>query len=109
MPYKDLEKRRECRRRWYKKNKKSELEHIKKRKKEIKDWFNNLRKKLKCEKCGENHSAVLEFHHKNKDEKNNEVAFMAYYGYSKERIMMEMKKCQVLCSNCHKKVHYNKF
>jgi len=39
MPIKDIEKRREYRRIWYSKNKKSEKIHVKRRKKEIQNWF----------------------------------------------------------------------
>ncbi len=106
MPYKDPEKRRECRRRWYHNNKESEKAHIKKRKKEIRNWFNEFRKTLKCEKCGEDHPATLDFHHANKNEKEGGIAFMAFYGYSINKIKKEIEKCIVLCANCHRKEHY---
>lgn len=67
MHYKDLEKRRECRRRGYANNRDSEKNHVKRRKIEIKKWFNDYRKNLKCSKCSENHPAVLEFHHNSKN------------------------------------------
>jgi len=107
MPYKDPEKRREYRRKWYSKNKKSEKEHIVRRKKEIRKWFLEFRSKLKCTKCGENHPATLDFHHK-KGIKENNITYMVYYGYSIERIKKEMEKCVVLCSNCHRKEHHKK-
>ena len=106
MPYKDPEKRRECRRRWYTNNKKSEIAHVVRRKKEIRNWFLDFRSKLKCLKCGEDHPAILDFHHKDSKRKDFTVTYMTYYGYSKERIKKEISKCIVLCANCHRKLHY---
>lgn len=106
MPYKDLEKRRECRRKWYANNKESEKAHVVRRKKEIRSWFEKFKKTLRCKKCGENHPATLDFHHKNSKEKDLGMGFMSYYGYSIERIKKEISKCIVLCANCHRKLHY---
>ena len=61
---------------------------------------------LKCEMCGENHPACLDFHHKDKKDKSFNVAIMASSGYSIEKIKEEIAKCIVLCSNCHRKEHY---
>ncbi len=106
MPYKDIEKRRECRRRWYQNNKDSEKNHIYKRKKEIKDWYKEYKSKLKCSKCPENHPATLDFHHKNSKDKESQISYLVRGGYSIERIKKELSKCQVLCSNCHRKEHH---
>lgn len=57
-----------------------------------------------CEKCGETRPYVLEFHHKNKEEKDFTV------GKCKKGdlnlIQKEINKCAVLCSNCHKEFHF---
>lgn len=106
MPYKDIEKRRECRRRWYKNNRTSEKQHIRRRKKEIRIWFANYKKKLKCLKCGESHPGCIDFHHKENENKDNEVTYFVGNGYSIKRILEEIKKCEVWCSNCHRKYHY---
>jgi len=105
MPYKDLEKRRECRRRWYSNNKESEKKHVKRRKREIKKWFDNYKLTLKCSKCSESHPSTLEFHH-NIGNKEKGIAELTHNGYSIERIKKEMSKCIVLCANCHRKTHF---
>ena len=105
MPYKDPEKRRECRRRWYHNNKESEKRHVKRRKEQIKKWFELYKKNLFCSRCGETHPATLEFHH-NKENKEMNVSEMIYNGYSIQRINKEVAKCVVLCANCHRKEHY---
>lgn len=91
---------------WYFKNKKSERAHIKRRKLEIKRWFKIYKKKLSCSKCFENHPATLEFHHGDSVSKDRGVAIIVNNGCSREKIMEEIKKCVVLCANCHRKIHY---
>ncbi|MCK5449769.1 hypothetical protein KAI32_02805 [Candidatus Pacearchaeota archaeon] len=105
MPYKDKEKRLDCRRRWYAKNKDSEKAHIQKRKNEIKLWFQEYKSSLKCSECEENHPATIDFHH-NSGKKENNISKMVADGYSILRIRKELEKCSVLCSNCHRKKHF---
>jgi len=57
-----------------------------------------------CEHCGNNNRIVLEFHHFNKDKEYNVSNMMTL---SKKKIEKEMKKCQILCANCHRIVTYN--
>jgi hypothetical protein len=104
MPFKDLEKRKEYKKQWHQKNIEKRKISIKKRKQKIIQWFNDYKKTLKCEKCGETHPATIDFHHKN--EKKYGLSKMVYYGYSKKRIQEEISKCQVLCANCHRKIHW---
>lgn len=69
-------------------------------------WFRELKKTLKCSKCGENHPACIQFHHTVPDEKEFNIADMVRSGYGTARIEGEIKKCIVLCANCHSKEHY---
>lgn len=105
MPYKDKDKRRGCRRKWYAENRESEKLHVKKRKLEIRKWFWEHKSGLKCSRCGESHVATIDFHHR-VGEKENGISKMVADGYSIERILRELKKCEVLCANCHRKVHF---
>jgi len=50
---------------------------------------------------------LIEFHHRNPDEKEDEVSFLVSSGYSIERIKKEMAKCATLCPNCHRLHHWN--
>ena len=54
-----------------------------------------------CEKCGESNPVVLELHHIN--DKKYQISDLIYC-HTWESIFSEIQKCQVLCSNCHKKV-----
>ena len=107
MPYKNIEKKNACRRKWYAENRESEKAHVKRRKLGIRKWFWDYKSGLKCSKCGECHVATIDFHHKI-GEKENGVSKMVADGYSIERIHRELEKCEVLCSNCHRKVHSEK-
>ncbi len=105
MPYKNVVKRLEFRRRWYAKNKKSEIAHVKRRKLEIHKWFLKYKSNLRCLKCGEDHVATIDFHHKI-GEKEHNISKMVAEGYSIKRIKGEIEKCDVLCANCHRKIHF---
>ena len=55
-----------------------------------------------CEECGKSDVRVLEFHHTTG--KDIVVGAMVSGGYSIERILAEIKKCTILCANCHRKL-----
>lgn len=101
------EKMREYRRKWYRENKTHAKKKVNERRTEIKSWARDIRSKLKCQNCHENHPACLEFHHLDPTQKETTISLATCNGWSKERILEEMKKCIVLCSNCHGKLHYN--
>lgn len=57
-----------------------------------------------CISCGESDPRILEFHHRDAAQKDKDVAKMVGEGLSVGRLQREMDKCDVLCSNCHRKV-----
>jgi hypothetical protein len=48
----------------------------------------------------------LDFHHDGQSEKDFNVADMAGQGLSIKAIQIEIEKCIILCSNCHRIEHY---
>lgn len=84
--------------------------HIRKRnnrykKRRFRNFINEQKQLLgcKCMKCGYNKcSSAIDFHHKNPDEKEFSVSQPCY---SKERILKEIQKCVLVCSNCHAELH----
>lgn len=54
-----------------------------------------------CVDCGEIDPTVLEFDHKDPNEKD----FMVSEGrnYNMDRVLEEMQKCEIRCANCHKR------
>jgi len=77
---------------WSKKNKT-------KKQKEWSDWKSTL----KCSNCPESHISCLEFHHIDPSQKEGLITKLRF---SKEKLQKELEKCIVLCSNCHRKLHY---
>lgn len=57
-----------------------------------------------CRICGLSDYRCLEFHHRpNEDKRLCPSSMVRYWG----RVKKEIKKCDVLCSNCHKIEHFN--
>ena len=69
-------------------------------------WLIDLKSTLKCEKCGYNKSpAALDFHHIDPNTKSFSINHVGCNGRSKEEIEIEINKCVVWCSNCHREHH----
>lgn len=91
----------------YQEHKELYKESLRRRRKEKTQWFNDeIRAKCKCEFCGENHPACLDFHHKDATTKKDEVGRMVHQCLREEVILAEIAKCMVLCANCHRKLHW---
>jgi len=80
-------------------------EQARSRRQELSIWFQELKNGLSCVRCGESHNSCLEFHHKDPTTKIMSLANMPKSGFSKEVILEEITKCEVLCANCHRKLH----
>lgn len=106
MP-RDIHKIRAARRKWYAKNKNHAKNKIKERKEDLAKWLQELKSNLTCKYCPENRIPCLDFHHRNPEEKEKGIPVTIRYGWSKERILKEIEKCDILCSNCHRWYHYN--
>jgi hypothetical protein len=64
----------------------------------------NYKREHPCHICGETNSCCLSFHHNN-GEKTGNISDMVSRGYGLKRIKEEIEKCDVLCLNCHSKLH----
>lgn len=104
MPFKNYEEKKKWARGWYSNHSKSVVEKVRLRKISVRKWIDEYKKNLKCTACPENHPATLDFHHKH--DKKFAIAHIVANGYSPERIEKEISKCIILCSNCHRKLHY---
>ena len=59
----------------------------------------------KCSMCGiESEYPIFDLHHTNPDEKDFNPSRLAHYRW--ENMLKEVEKCALLCSNCHRIVHY---
>ena len=76
-------------------------------------WYSRREEKLKyvdsylkdnaCVDCGEADPVVLEFDHRNPEEKHKCISKMTYSGHSLEALKAEIAKCDIRCANCHKR------
>lgn len=58
-----------------------------------------------CKRCGYKRcQAALAFHHKDPSKKSRQLAVMMKWSLA--RIMQELKKCELLCMNCHAELHW---
>lgn len=98
-----------CQKKWkdkhYQNNKKCYLEQNKKSRKEFRVWFNEYKSGLKCSKCPENHPATLDFHHRDPKQKDFTISGTGT-SIGRKKLLKEIKKCDILCSNCHRKWHW---
>lgn len=110
MPYKDKEKQKECSKQWHKEHYNGEyraarLKNAKDRRKVVKKDFSEYKATLSCSICGENDECCLDFHHIDPLKKDLPLSKALTNNWSMKRLMKEVDKCQVVCSNCHRKIH----
>lgn len=102
MPYKDKDKQRSAQRKWAKNNREvvSRNSHIsRKRNAALVEEYKNR----PCTDCGVKYPPyVMDLDHLPGFEKKDNVAKLVSTGASKQRVLDEMAKCEVVCSNCHR-------
>ena len=70
--------------------------------KERRDLIDNIKLKTGCLLCGyKEHPVALDFDHLNPLEKSFTIG-TKYTSVSLDRLIKEIKKCRVLCANCHR-------
>lgn len=80
-------------------------EYNKKRRLKDLSWLADLKSSLICQKCGENRWWLLDFHHLDPFTKDKSVSDLIKSS-SRERVLEEINKCEVLCANCHRDLHF---
>jgi hypothetical protein len=110
MPYKDREKQKEYQRKHYRDNKEIYRATRKRNEKFYRDRNKNfchrVKKSFGCVRCSYDKClTALEFHHKDASEKDIEISRLIRGKWSIKTIKNEMRKCVVLCANCHREVH----
>ena len=113
------EKRKKYYKKWAEENKESRKKYLKKYQNKRR-WM--LKKKAvdflggKCSICGYNKCIkALEFHHIDPTEKgtignkkDSTISYMIADLKSWKIIKEELKKCTLLCANCHREIHFYK-
>ena len=72
-----------------------------KNQKRFNEKMSSYKKKRGCQNCGyKEYPAILIFHHPNHDNKG-----IIGRGYNWKIVLKEMKRCKLLCPNCHAIIH----
>ena len=105
MPYKDKDRQRASTRAHYYRNAAVYKQRAKNQRKKIRAFVWELRQGRVCNRCGFDNIAALDFHHRDGDKVVTISQIWRKKGWGKERILAEVAKCEVLCSNCHRIEH----
>lgn len=108
MAYRNIEDQRAAGREHYRNNKaayKSRARVNNRRyRAKIRQWVEDYKAEIGCAHCPESDPICLDFHH-TADDKEETVGRAVTMQWPRERILIEMQKCIILCSNCHRKEH----
>lgn len=74
----------------------------------LRKFVSEIKLTSKCSQCDENHPATLDFHHVDKNHKDFSISEAYKFG-SLTKLKNELDKCVILCSNCHRKLHWREF
>lgn len=102
----------EYQKKWYAKDKERLIStHAKNkhdRKQLILPFIHRYKLRFGCKVCGYKKCVgALDFHHRDPKTKLTTVATLIIHGASLIKIKTEIRKCDILCANCHRELHYN--
>lgn len=93
-------------RKWYYENKEHHIQTVRANRQEYRqsarEYILDYLSTHPCVDCGETDPIVLEFDHV-RGEKSSELSRLIGRGKSLEAIKTEIEKCEVRCSNCHRR------
>ena len=91
----------------YLNNREYYLNKAKKRNKVVRDMMQeyvaSYLQKNPCIDCGETDLLVLEFDHRERSEKRYNISHIIKNNMTEKQLFNEIKKCEVRCSNCHRR------
>ena len=105
--------RKEYKRQWYLDNKDRVSEHTKQKRVKQRKEYDIIKQELvdykggKCQICGYSDKclAVYDFHHV-EGEKEFQISEMRNRNIKYKILIQEVDKCILVCSNCHRKIHF---
>lgn len=74
-------------------------------KKRNQNFIREYKTSIGCKFCKETSHICLDFHHLNPKMKDWNISILSRGANSIKTIQKEIKKCIVICSNCHRKLH----
>lgn len=102
MAYKDPNdpRSKESKRRHYERNKQKYIDRAKQQKQELIRFVHELKESSPCVDCGINYPYWVMHYDHTENNKIGNVSRIALSG-SKRRVLDEIAKCDLVCSNCH--------
>jgi hypothetical protein len=102
MPYKNNKDQKRAQAQWYQRNKEAIKERRSEARSEARKWVYNYKiRNSKCTDCKVSYPPhVLDFDHL--ANKSFGISRAIQQGMAIEKIKTEIKKCQIVCSNCHR-------
>lgn len=88
---------------YYEANKEKMIKYQMERYNSLLEVYSGWKKTLKCKCCGESDHNCLDFHHVVPGDK--EIKISTAIGRGAKAVVNELKKCVVVCANCHRKIH----
>lgn len=92
--------------RWHYRNVERNTERTLSRRSGLRSWLNGKKRDRGCSRCDVDTPTCLDFHHRDGETKRIAVGRMITFGYGKGALRKEIRKCTLLCANCHRKLHY---
>lgn len=78
-------------------------EYCRNRRTRTNQWLKEY-KSRGCSVCGETFLECLDFHHRDPNTKSFDIGTRAS-AMALKKVMAEVAKCDVICANCHRKLH----
>lgn len=102
MPNKNREKQKVYQKKYWEKHKQYYVGRASIRRKKLQEIINR-EKDVPCFSCGIKYPPyVMDLHHTDPEKKEYAISTILTKGWSEKRLLEELKKCIVLCSNCHR-------
>ncbi len=105
MPNLDPEAQKANQRAHYQAYKHDYKARVAERRRKVREWLEQYKASLKCLHCPENHPACIDLHHRDPSQKDMAIS-QVIGNWSLARLQREVLKCDPLCANCHRKLHW---
>lgn len=100
------EESRKRRRDSYERRKEVAKKSMAERRRRNKEFVDNIKRATGCMVCGERDIECLDFHHRDESKKVMCVALGVKSWHNQQKLIAEIEKCDLLCSNCHRRHHH---
>lgn len=81
-----------------------QITRVGKNTKKLRERYQTWKSQQSCCVCREDAVECLDLHHVDPKEKDGNISLLLAYN-SWNRVVEEIQKCVVVCSNCHRKIH----